>query len=626
MAEKSKQNSGKTAVPQPRNFTAPKTSDNPTSREELEFYGIGVSKGIAYGTVVRLHGRSQIFKILIGEENVETEIRRFRAAVRLTRQRLRKVKEIAFENFGEEQSYIFESHILMLEDRSFHEQTESYIRTHKVNSAWAVKSAGDNILALYAKIEDDYLRERRADVEDVIQRLLFALSGTEPTTGIIAEDAVLVAREILPSTVAELNRRHAQAIITEHGGWTSHGFILARELNLPAVSGVKNIFQKAKSGDSVIVDGFRGRVFLNPAATTLERYLPAITRFRETYLTNDKTDAIPLITPDGIAVTLRANLDLPEKYAEFKEYGANGIGLFRSEFLIGKDGKFPSENEQIEVYARLARLAGNGGTKIRLFDCGADAMPQAGYAREPNPALGLRAIRLGLAQEIILRPQIRAIVRVAATENIEMTLPMISDIREVRKVREIIAEERNFLDDRNIAHGPVKIGVMIEVPAAALIAEQLAREVDFFSLGTNDLVQYLLAVDRDNEQVADWFRTLHPAVLFCIKKTLEAAKQAGIPAFICGEMASSPVYATVLLGLGATEFSMTATAIPRVRQVLQKIRQSEAAEIVAQMLIAGLPDETEEIVRREFTERFGALFPPEMLPQIHPAGKSSKQK
>jgi phosphoenolpyruvate-protein phosphotransferase (PTS system enzyme I) len=602
-----KRNNKKTFASNPAVITEP-------FQGETELTGIGVSKGVTAGKIIRLHGTLQIFRITIAETEIEKEIRRFRAAIRLTRQRLKKIKQLAAESVGEKQSYIFEAHLLMLEDRSLLEPVESCIQTEKVNAEWAVKVVSDNILQAYSEIQNEYLQDRRTDIEDVIQRLLLSLSGSKQTTGKIEKEAVLLAEEILPSTLAELSRENIRAIVTEKGGWTSHSFILARELGLPAVSGIKNIFQKVRSGDSIIVDGFNGRIILHPENETLKRYENAIVHTLEARNIWADTNLSTLKTADSRPITIRANLDLAEKYADCQKFGAEGIGLYRSEFLFGKNGRIPTENEQLKAYRQLSELAGKHRVRIRLFDIGSENLAEKDRLNERNPALGLRAIRLGLSQKEILRPQIRAILRLVGNGNLDVVVPMVSDVSEIRRVKIIIQEEAEKLAVPKYQLDTLGIGAMIEVPSAALTAEAMARETDFLSLGTNDLVQYLLAVDRDNEAVESWFRSLHPAVLHCIHHTLKSAKKLNKPITVCGEMAGSPVYAAILVGLGAEDFSMTSASIPRVRRALSQIKQTEAEEIALKLLDCGSADETEEIVRSEFGKRFSHIFPPEMLP------------
>ncbi|HKR02636.1 MAG TPA: phosphoenolpyruvate--protein phosphotransferase, partial [Pyrinomonadaceae bacterium] len=558
-------------------------------------------------------GVRQVYRAALDEQDIEREIRRLRAAIRLARRQLLTIKARAEKELGPEHAYIFDAHLLMLEDRKLLDDVEKHIREERTNAEWAVKVAADRLLAVYAEIKDDYLRERGSDIEDVTQRILVALSGEGPNYRQLKEDAVIVAEDLLPSAVAELDFGHARAIATDSGGWTSHTAIIARSLRIPAVVGLRDLHRRARTGDLVVVDAQQGVVVLHPTGETLEQYNSLTTSAAGTrYPAEDGRR--PLLTLDGKEITLRANVELPAEYEDVRRYGARGIGLYRSEFLLSHKGAMPSEEEQCEAYREIAALAGEDGATIRLFDLGGDKMAWAAPETERNPALGLRAIRFSLREQDVLRTQARAILRAAADGRLDIVLPMISDVTDVRRARKIINEERVRLESEGKKTGQVRIGAMIEVPSAVMSADKVAREVDFFSLGTNDLVQYLLAVDRGNEEVADWFRSLHPAVLQSIHRTLDAAVRAFIPAVVCGEMASTPAYSVILVGLGATNLSMTASSIPRVRRALEGIRYADANQIALECLECETADDVEELVRVRFTENWPQLFPPKSLP------------
>jgi phosphoenolpyruvate-protein phosphotransferase (PTS system enzyme I) len=583
-------------------------------RSEERWNGLGVSDGVVVGRVLRIHtGAHQVYRATLEEADVEKEVRRLRAAMRLARRQLLAIKARAEKELGLEHAYIFDAHLLMLEDRKLLDDVEQFIRRERSNAEWAVKVAADRILAIYAEIKDDYLRERGSDIEDVTQRILNALSGEPPRYRNMTEDAVIVAEELLPSAVAEMDFEHARAIATDSGGWTSHTAIIARGLGIPAVVGLRDLHRRARTGDEIVIDAFKGEAILHPSAATVKIYRAAIESALRAKLATIDDGHGPLRTLDGIELFLRANIELPAEYAGVSKYGARGIGLYRSEFLLSQHGAMPSEDEQCEAYREVAELAGEDGATVRLFDLGGDKMGGP-YETERNPALGLRAIRFSLRHEEFLRTQVRALLRAATYGKLDIVLPMISDVSEVRRARGIIEDERARLENEGCQIGAVKIGAMIEVPSAVMTADKLAREVDFFSLGTNDLVQYLLAVDRGNEEAADWFRSLHPAVLQSIKRTLDAARETGIPAVICGEMAAKPAYAMVMLGLGAIDFSMTASSIPRVRRTLAAVEFAEAAKIAAACVECVTADDVEELVREEFGSRWPHLFKPKDLP------------
>jgi phosphotransferase system enzyme I (PtsI) len=584
-------------------------------RREERWHGLGVSDGIVVGRVLRIHnGSRNIYRATLEEADVEREVRRWHAAVRLARRQLLKIKARAEHELGADHAYIFDAHLLMIEDKKLRNDVENYIRLERANAEWAVKVVGDRILAVYAEIKDDYLRERGSDIEDVMQRILVALSGEGLRYRTLTEDAVIVSEDLLPSAVAELDFNYARAIATDAGGWTSHTAILARGLGIPAVVGLRELYRRARTGDPVIVDAYAGEVILHPSKETIAHYKSLSADAKRAGLAVAESTTGPLRTEDGVEIILRANLELPAEFEGVHRFGARGVGLYRSEFLMSQHGRMPSEDEQCEAYREIASLAGEDGATIRLFDLGGDKSTGGLSDGERNPALGLRAIRFSLRHEDELRTQVRAVLRAAAHGRLSIVLPMISDLSDVRSARRIIDEERAALVKRGIGVGQVLVGAMIEVPATVLIADKIALEVDFFSLGTNDLVQYLLAVDRGNDEVADWFRSLHPAVLASIKRTIEAARAASIPAVVCGEMASSPVYASILIGLGVTELSMTISAIPRVRRTVAGITVREAKEIAEECLDCKTADDVEELVRVRLGSRWPHLFPPKSLP------------
>jgi phosphotransferase system enzyme I (PtsI) len=586
---------------------------NEETEERLR--GLGVSDGVVVGRVLRVfNGARQVFRATLDETEVTRETRRFRAAIRLARRQLLAIKARAERELGAEHAYIFDAHLLMLEDKKLFDDVERYISEERVNAEWAVKVASDRLLSVYAEIKDDYLRERGSDIEDVTQRILVALSGERASYRSLTEDAVIVAEDLLPSAMAELNFEHVLAIATDAGGWTSHTAIIARGLRIPAVVGLRDLHRRARTGDPIIVDALRDEVILHPSSSTVEHYQSMITKGAIMQQLASEESREPLRTLDGKEIILRANVELPAEFEDVKRFGARGIGLYRSEFLFAHRNAMPTEDEQRRAYEEVARLAGEEGATIRLFDLGGDKATGGTTETERNPALGLRAIRFSLTREEFLRTQARAILRAASHGRLDIVLPMISDVGDVRRARRIINQEKAQLIAEGQEIGSIRIGAMIEVPSAVMTANSVAHEVDFFSLGTNDLVQYLLAVDRGNEYVADWFRSLHPAVLESIRLALEAARKAFIPAVVCGEMASTPAYATILVGLGASELSMTPSSIPRVRRVIGGIKFADVQEIALECLECETADDVEEIVRSRFSENWPHLFPAKSLP------------
>ena len=582
---------------------------------EVRFKGLGVSEGVVTGRVLRLQdGTRDVYRAEIKEADVVRERLRFRAAVTMARRQLQAIKQRAEKELGKGHAYIFDAHLLFLEDAKLTRDVENYIVQYHANAEWATKVVGDRLLSIYTQINDEYLRERGSDIEDVIQRLLANLTGEGRTYPKLSEDAVIVAPDLLPSTIAELDLNHVKAIATDAGGWTSHMAIIARGLGLTAVVGLRDFYHRTRTGDEIIVDAQRGEVILHPAAETVTQYGLNEARSTTAQATTLSGESGPITTKNGVKISVRANVELPAEFDAVRRFGACGVGLFRSEFLLSRPGLILPEDEQYVVYRELIAAAGDDGAIVRLFDIGGENDRDVFDRPERNPALGLRAIRFDLRHKEIMRAQVRAILRAAASGPLRLVIPMVADVGDVRMAKKVVEEEMEQLTADKVEFAPLSVGAMIEVPSAVLTADKIAQEVDFFELGTNDLVQYTLAVDRGNNSVSDWFRTLHPAVLFGIQRTLAAAEQASIPVIVCGEMASTPAYAVLLLGLGAVDLSMTPALIPRIRNTLSHVDITEAQEVVQRCLTYATADEVEEVVRVEFGKRWPDLFPPNMLP------------
>lgn len=578
---------------------------------EIRLKARAVSRGVAIGRIVCLHGSSrQFYRIDLKESSVVSEIKRLRSAVSLARRQLSKIVSREKGRISDSGPGIFESHRMIIEDSSLQSKFEKEITEQKVNAEWAIKLVTDGYVARYKAIEDEHLRDRYIDIEDVSERILAALGGSPAKTP-FAKDAIIAAKELKPSTLVELSDDNPLAVITENGGWTSHTFILAREMNWPAVTGVKKVLRRVKNGDLVIVDGYNGHIILHPAQETLERYSVAATQFHEEHLAESDMPAGPARTLDAREVRIYANSETPSSYRKAKQIGAQGVGLYRSEFLFSRFRGFPSENEQCSAYQKIAEATGDEGVKIRTFDLGAEQLLDQSAAREKNPALGLRAVRLGLTYKKLLRTQLRAILRASFEHNIDIVVPMVSGVSEVLAVKQLLEQERELLTGKGKNVGTPRVGAMIEVPSAVLMVKELVEETGFLCLGTNDLIQYLLAVDRDNEAVAGWFRTLHPAVLRAIKSVLDAGKRAGKSVVVCGEMAGSPYYVPVLIGLGATELSMNIHSISKVRKIVAGIALEETSKLTKSIADCRTVEETEEIVNHHIRKNWAHLFPPD---------------
>jgi len=492
----------------------------PTSGEsEQKIRARSVSRGVAIGRVVCLFGQKrQFYRLALKESRIEREIRRFRAAVKTSENQLKKIQSKKNRPSSDAISGIFDAQRLILADSSFLAKVETVIFEEKVNAEWAVKSVADTYIARFKHLPDEHLRSKYVDVEDISERILTALGGGRRAGIRLEKDAIIVAKEIKPSTLIELETGHPLALVTEHGGWTSHTFILARELNLPAITGLRKILRRVQTGDVAIVDAYNGQLVLNPEPETLAAFRKTEAEFHRSSFADFEAPKGPLKTLDGREILIRANVDVPRAYGRAKKLGAQGIGLYRSEFLFNQFRGFPSESEQIAAYRRIGVLAGADGVRIRTFDLSSEQLTDQRFDREKNPALGLRAIRLSLAYSSQFKTQLRAILIASHEHKLDIVLPMISDVSEIIQTKRFLEREREMLQKKGIETGNPKLGAMVETPAAVMIIKEIAEEVDFICLGSNDLVQYLLAVDRDNESVAGFFRTLHPAV--CVRSEL----------------------------------------------------------------------------------------------------------
>ncbi len=577
---------------------------------ETRLYARPVSRGVAIGKVVTIHGdNKQFYRTSIQPEQIDREIARFQTAHKAAARQLAKVGS-SLEG-STNSAAIFDMHRAILEDSTLSDKIEVSIAEDRINAEWAVKLVTDEYIAKYRAIPDEHFRDRYIDVEDIADQLQTALGGKRHPIR-IPRGSIIAAKELRPSTIAELGSQHLGGIITESGGWTSHSFILARELDIPAVTGVRKLLRRVKTGDTVLLDGFDGTVFLNPEELTVAA-VKATRRLTRRAATEAAALGESTKTLDGREVSIRANFDIAASFKHAKELGARGIGLFRSEYLFNRFKGFPGEAEQIKAYREIGEYAGSDRARIRTFDLSLSQIVERSARRDKNPALGLRGIRLSLAHQKQFRVQIRALLQASVGQEIDIILPMVSGVDEVRSVRSIIAEEKHALEKRGIECGVPNLGAMIELPAAVFSIDQILEELDCICIGTNDLVQYTLGVDRDNETVANWFRSLHPSVLSALKLVIEAAIRKNLPAVVCGEMAGSPFYVPILLGLGATELSMNVNSITRVRRVITGVAFEETRELRDRVFECTTVESSESTARAFVIERWSHLFDAEQL-------------
>lgn len=557
------------------------------SKAEIIFNGNGVSPGVVLGQALKLDSHKRLV-LKIHVEDVEAETARYRRAVESAREQMEALKSQLEEKVGTEHSIILDAHLLILEDRSLNAGILAGIRDGHANAEWAVIQATDRLVHAYKSLEDEYFRERHSDIEQVAERILLNLSGDHPLSWEhLPGDLIIVSHDFSPSSFATMDLQKVRGLALESGGRTSHTSIISRGLRLPAVMGIRDLFASVSTGDLMLLNGDEGRVIINPAPERIE----SMRRRMEAFAITAEYAAAPsgwtTLTQDGIAVSLRANTELPHELSAAKACGAEGIGLFRSEFLyFGHPQGFPEMEEQLATYRTLAREMSPHTVAIRTLDAGSEKVFESGDpAGEANPSMGLRGIRLSLHAKDAFRSQIEAILRASCDGKIEIVLPMISTIEEIWQAKALIAQVRSqLLREPGLTLNPVPLGAMIEVPAAVLSLEALAREVDFLCVGTNDLIQYTLAVDRGNPHVAYLFQPLHPSVLQCLHRIAEVAGTLNKPARICGEISSNPFFAVLLLGMGFTQLSMNPVSIPPIRKVLQEVPVEASRKIARQAL------------------------------------------
>ena len=566
------------------------------AREEIRFHGAGVSPGIAQGAIhVVRDDLDDVARYRIEPAQIANEIGRFEAALIQTRTQILEMQQKIAESIGAKDAGIFDAHLLVVEDRTLIDEVLRKLEADLCNVEWVFQEVASNYAETLSKIDDPYLRERALDIEDVTRRVIRNLQGKEPKAFLaLTEPHILVAHNLTPSDAATMNRERVLGIATDLGSRTSHTAIMARSLNIPAIVGLHNATEKLETGQHVLLDGTDGLLVVDPTPETFARYgeleskrvqiTQKLAELRETKST----------TRDGRHIVLSANIELPGDVDAVAANGAEGIGLYRTEFLYLNRTTLPTEDEQYETYRKVAERVSPDPLIIRTFDLGGDKLAPgaADVGDELNPFLGWRAIRFCLENIDIFKTQLRAILRASAVGNVKIMFPMISGVGELRRALSVLAECKEELRRTGSTFSDTtEVGAMIEIPSAALSADILAREVDFFSIGTNDLIQYAIAVDRVNERIAHLYEPTHPAVLRLLKMIADAARANDIWVGVCGEMAGDIALIPLLLGLGMDELSAGATLVPRVKRAVQSLTIPECRQLVDEALELQTPSE-----------------------------------
>ncbi|EEP7699350.1 phosphoenolpyruvate--protein phosphotransferase [Listeria monocytogenes serotype 1/2b] len=569
-----------------------------------ELKGIAASDGIAIAKAYLLVEPDLSYE-KTEVTDVESEVKRFESALEVSRTELSMIREKAAKDLGEDKAQIFDAHLLVLNDPELTGPIEESIKNSKTNAETALQETTDMFIGMFESMDNEYMRERAADIKDVRKRVLSHLLGvTIPNPALIDEEVVVVAADLTPSDTAQLNRNFVKGFVTDIGGRTSHSAIMARSLEIPAVVGTKEVTASVAKNDIVIIDGLEGNVIIHPTEEQIAHYEKIKSDFALQQAEWDKLKNEKTVSKDGVHVELAANIGTPNDLEGVISNGGEAVGLYRTEFLyMGRDN-FPTEEEQFEAYKVVVSGMDGKSVVVRTLDIGGDkTLPYLELPEEMNPFLGFRAIRLCFANEELFRTQLRALLRASVYGNLKIMFPMIATVNEFRQARDILLDEKAKLKAAGTeVSDSIELGIMIEIPAAAVLADQFAKEVDFFSIGTNDLIQYTMAADRMNERVSYLYQPYNPSILRLVKMVIDASHKEGKWTGMCGEMAGDQTAVPLLLGLGLDEFSMSASSILKSRSLIKRLDQSEMVKLAEEALNKSTAEEVVELVEKYTAE------------------------
>ncbi|AUU73500.1 phosphoenolpyruvate--protein phosphotransferase [Staphylococcus aureus] len=561
--------------------------------------GIAASDGVAIAKAYLLVEPDLTFDKNEKVTDVEGEVAKFNSAIEASKVELTKIRNNAEVQLGADKAAIFDAHLLVLDDPELIQPIQDKIKNENANAATALTDVTTQFVTIFESMDNEYMKERAADIRDVSKRVLSHILGVElPNPSMIDESVVIVGNDLTPSDTAQLNKEFVQGFATNIGGRTSHSAIMSRSLEIPAIVGTKSITQEVEQGDMIIVDGLNGDVIVNPTEDELIAYQDKRERYFADKKELQKLRDADTVTVDGVHAELAANIGTPNDLPGVIENGAQGIGLYRTEFLyMGRD-QMPTEEEQFEAYKEVLEAMGGKRVVVRTLDIGGDKeLSYLNLPEEMNPFLGYRAIRLCLAQQDIFRPQLRALLRASVYGKLNIMFPMVATINEFREAKAILLEEKeNLKNEGHDISDDIELGIMVEIPATAALADVFAKEVDFFSIGTNDLIQYTLAADRMSERVSYLYQPYNPSILRLVKQVIEASHKEGKWTGMCGEMAGDETAIPLLLGLGLDEFSMSATSILKARRQINGLSKNEMTELANRAVDCATQEEVIELV------------------------------